>query len=574
MARWCGFACSPRFLREQAAGAAGRALLRPPSRAPRSRRGEGRPSPLSRGRGGRRPRDLRAGGGGGGGRAAAPPSLPLGGGPRFPTLPPLSLSAHSPRRARSVGVAGPPRAPAAACLAGGGEGEGRPVNRSRGGPVRRQALPPPSPGGQRCGCLRRSLAMAGAAPILLWFVAACRPRAWSARRSGALVRARLPAATPAGAGGGGRWGALRVGPAAPPPLRVAVPSGGGGVSPRLRGGGGSALLRPVGRGGSGGGGGVAAPPLPAPLPRRVSACDPSAPARPPRGIPVPWGWPGGRGRRTRPGRPPVGQCGGGGGREGGSDLLALVRAPAFPSPASEWAALLALSWAPPFCGRSVAGNAGACGRFTGGAWRAAALAAAAVSPPWVRPPPRGGAGPLSLRSAFVRSWAGGGGGEGAGLWSPDAVPQRPPGGGPAVPAPGGQPSAGGAHSSPAPVYPVRAGPSCKPLLGLPAPPAVVARRWLAGGGREGQPSAVSGLRGSGLPPALVVPAPPPAGSGASLFIALYRGGGVGRRARLCRRGRPAALPPPPLSRARRLGRHLRRRLCGGRGCGGGRFRRQ
>ena len=41
LARWCGFACSPRFLWEQAAGAGGRALLRPPSRAPRSRRGAG-----------------------------------------------------------------------------------------------------------------------------------------------------------------------------------------------------------------------------------------------------------------------------------------------------------------------------------------------------------------------------------------------------------------------------------------------------------------------------------------------------------------------------------------------------
>ena len=55
LARWCGFACSPRFLREQAAGAGGRALLRPPYRALQSRRGEGGPSPLPRGAGGRRP---------------------------------------------------------------------------------------------------------------------------------------------------------------------------------------------------------------------------------------------------------------------------------------------------------------------------------------------------------------------------------------------------------------------------------------------------------------------------------------------------------------------------------------
>ena len=253
------------------------------------------------------------------------------------------------------------------------------------------------------------------------------------------------------------------------------------------------------------------------------------------------------GRRARPGRPPVGQCGGGGGgREGGSDLLALVCAPAFPRPASEWAAPFAPSWAPPFRGRSVAGNAGACGRFTGGAWRAAALAAAAVSPP----PPGCSGLPVGVRGRCLSGrppsalGPGGGGGEGGALWSPDAAPRRPRGGGLAVPAPGGQPSAGGAHPSPAPLYPVRAGPSCRPSVGPPAPPAVVARRWLAGGGREGQRSAVSGLRGSGLPLALIVPALPPTGGGARLSVALYRGGGVGRGARLRRGGRPAALSPP------------------------------
>ena len=44
----------------------------------------------------------------------------------------------------------------------------------------------------------------------------------------------------------------------------------------------------------------------------------------------------------------------------------------------------------------------------------------------------------------------------------------------------------------------------------------------------------------------------------------YRGGGVGRGAQL----------PPSLSRIRRLGRHLRRPLCGGWGCGGGALRRR
>ena len=69
---------------------------------------------------------------------------------------------------------------------------------------------------------------------------------------------------------------------------------------------------------------------------------------------------------------------------------------------------------------------------------------------------------------------------------------------------------------------------------------------------------VSGLRGSRLPPALVVSVLPPAGGGTVSCVVPYHGGGVGRGARLL----------PPLSRIRRLGHHLRRRLCavhGGRG---------
>ena len=222
------------------------------------------------------------------------------------------------------------------------------------------------------------------------------------------------------------------------------------------------------------------------------------------------------------------------GREGGSDLVALFRAPAFPRSTSE----------SPCRGRWVAGNAGACGRFTGGAWRAATLAAAAVYLPLGAAASPWGCGaavsPVGLRPLLGRR----GGGEGRALWYPDAAPRRPRGGGLAVLAQGGQPSAGGAHSSPAPLHPVRAGPSCRPSLGPPAPPAVVARRWLAGSGREGQWSAVSGLPGSGLPLALVVPALPPTGGGVRLSVALYRGEGVGRGARLSRGWRPAALSPP------------------------------
>ena len=122
-------------------------------------------------------------------------------------------------------------------------------------------------------------------------------------------------------------------------------------------------------GGGGGGGGwegrPAAPRFPAPsgvgLPSVVSGA-------PPRGLLVPWGLPGGRGRRARPGRPPMGQCSGGG-EGGGGNPPALVRAPAFPRPAPEGAAPFAPSWAPPVRRRSAAGRAGACGRLTGGACR-------------------------------------------------------------------------------------------------------------------------------------------------------------------------------------------------------------
>ena len=63
------------------------------------------------------------------------------------------------------------------------------------------------------------------------------------------------------------------------------------------------------------------------------------------------------------------------------------------------------------------------------------------------------------------------------------------------------------------------------------------------GGRSGHRSAVSGLRGSGPPLALVAPILPPTGRGARPPAALYGGGCVGRGARLRRGGRAAALSP-------------------------------
>ena len=215
-----------------------------------------------------------------------------------------------------------------------------------------------------------------------------RPQAWSARCSGALVSARLSAATPAGAGGCGRGGARRAGPAASPP-RVAVPSGEGGASPRLWGGGGSLLWPPSWGGGGGGGGGGRPPRHPAPsgvgLPSVVSGV-------PARGILAPWGLLGGRERRARSGRPPMGQCSGGGGRGGGPPTL--VRAPVFPGPASEGAAPFAPSWAPRVRRRPAAGRA--CG-WLPRPWCPLTPGAAASS--------GGGAGPPFFRSASVRSLA-------------------------------------------------------------------------------------------------------------------------------------------------------------------------
>ena len=174
-------------------------------------------------------------------------------------------------------------------------------------------------------------------------------------------------------------------------------------------------LKPGG-GEQGGGGGGAAPPPPAPpvlsgvsLPSVVFSV-------PPQGKLVPSGLPGGRGRRARPGRPPMGQCGGGGG--GGENPPALVRAPTFPRPASEGAAPFAPSWAPLVRHRSAAGRVGACGRFTAGACRGRDAPS-----PRVQQPLRGGfrAAVSSVCLRPLLGLGGRGGGMGGALWSPGAA---------------------------------------------------------------------------------------------------------------------------------------------------------
>ena len=182
------------------------------------------------------------------------------------------------------------------------------MNRPPGGPVRPKTSLRPPRVGNIAGVTSDALAMGGAAPILFWFVTACLPRAWSARWCGLAPRPQPPREQAAG-GAAARGVRVQLRPLP----RVAVPSGGGGASPRFRGGGGPALLRPAGRGGSGGWGGGPLRRSPPPAPSGVGL--PSLVfGAPPWGILVLWGLPGSRRRRARPGRPPVGQCGGG---EGG-----------------------------------------------------------------------------------------------------------------------------------------------------------------------------------------------------------------------------------------------------------------
>ena len=159
--------------------------------------------------------------------------------------------------------------------------------------------------------------MGGAASILFWCAAVRRPQAWSARCSGALVWARLLAATPAGAGGWGRWGARCAGPVASPPPPRRGPFWGRGGAPSAQEGRRVAPVAPKLGGGSGGGGWGGAPPRP-PAPSGVGLQSVVS-GVPPRGILAPWGLPGGCGRGARSGRPPMGQCGGGG--EGGGTAL-------------------------------------------------------------------------------------------------------------------------------------------------------------------------------------------------------------------------------------------------------------
>ena len=170
----------------------------------------------------------------------------------------------------------------------------------------------------------------------------------------------------------------------------------------------------------------------------------------------------------------------------------------------------------------------------------------------------GGAPPRPLSGLCGR----GGGGSGGGLRSPGDASCRPKRGGgaawrsrPRGPAIG----QGGRALPPPPSTESRI--LSQSLSGAPHPPAVVARRWPAGGGREGQRSVVSGLRGSRFPPALVVSALPPAGGGAPRSLARQQSGRHWRRAVHGGHGHPyhSGSRPPGFSGHNLRGVPVRRR---------------
>ena len=421
LAPWRGLACSPRPLWEPAAGAGGRVALRLLSRA-----GGGDHPPYLGGWGPGPPR-LAGWLGGGGGLAPRSPCSPLGWRPADSILASLVSSAHS--------------LPACAC--GRGRGAAPSWGGLRGGlwtapPGAPADLNPPSAlpewavvtGGS---CRARPPYCSRAPPCAAPKLGVC---VAPARCCGLALRRRPPREQAAGGAG-----ARGVQVQAHPPPRFAVPSGGGGGGvPSAPGGRRAAPVAAKLEGGSRGGGVGGPPPRPPALsgiglPSVVSGV-------PSRGTLVPWGLPGGGGRRARSGRPATGQCGGGGGGGGGTPPPWFAP-PSSPGPASDMAAPFAPSLAPPVRRRPAAGRARGrlprpwCPRTPG----AAASSGGVRGRPFVGLPP----------SALGPEW------EGGGEWGGPSGPLAPPpdvrgGGAHGGPGPGGQPSAWGSHPSSAPLY--------------------------------------------------------------------------------------------------------------------------
>ena len=217
----------------------------------------------------------------------------------------------------------------------------------------------------------------------------------------------------------------------------------------------------LGGGGGGGGDGRAAPPPSVPPPRGASACHLLSPACPP-GVYL-----------CRGGcRAAAGQCGGGGeGRGTPPPWFAPPFSPGRPlrgplrlrHPGRRRSAV----------GRQQAGRAGAC--FGRGA-----------PAPRLQRPLLGGCG-AAVPSVCLRPLLGLRG-RGGGEWGVPSGPLAPPPygrGGAAWRSRTRGPAVGwGVALFPRPPLP-RVGPTCRPSLGPLVPPAVVARRWPAGGGRVG-----------------------------------------------------------------------------------------
>ena len=229
---------------------------------------------------------------------------------------------------------------------------------------------------------------------------------------------------------------------------------------------------------------------------------------------------------------------------------------------------------PPSCSVVRVVPARRCG-FAGAGPAAVALIASPFLLRGGRPPGPGGAEGRACGSPAVVGAGGGGGGAapppalgsvrgggglGGALWSPGDASRRPGGrggGGVAVLAPGASHRPGGRALLPPPLS--RAGCSRRPSPGplIPRPlsrgagrPGVAVRvsgQWLAGCGAAG--SSPRSLSPHSLPREVARP---------RTSCHTVGGAWVG-----------GPIPPPQLSRTRRLGIHLRRRLCGGWGCGGG-----
>ena len=438
-------------------GRGGWALFRPPTRASLFCRGGGGVIPSASGGWGLAPLWLaRRWGGGGGTGGVAPwlPCSPSGGRPVAPFSAPFSACAFG--RGRGA-------APCAGCglpgRGGGGGGAARetPPPEAPTDPIRPSALP------ERI-ILRASLVMLwswGARPPYcsgsLSRVASGRgPCVAPARWCGAARRPRPPREQAVG-GAGARGVRVQL----HPPTGDAVPSGGGGTFPRPLGGGGPASPRLAGRGGTGGtggeGGGGGArrrswPPCPVGWPvalAPVTLCLQRAPLGYTRAVGVagrPWA--SGTARSAASGSV----------WRGGGEISSPWPAPP-PSPGRPLSGPLRVRL--PGCRRSVVGRQRVMRVRAGGPPGALGarlrLSRLRCPPPGVATPPGGCGGrcpPGRLPSAL-----GLGGGEGGVPWLPDAAPRRPRGGGLVVPALGGQPSTGGAHSSPVPLHPLRAGPS-------------------------------------------------------------------------------------------------------------------